>query len=396
METLYTSTEIADLKKQFADNFIYINALKDQPEDTNGSMVAKIDKNPKRVFHFLEYISDCEYVDLDKEAGTIFVDDKVTWNFLFKTEYGYINVYDWKGYSVSISSVNKFGVETSSHLKEKVTLLKDLIEKNIDKIDSFKKTEAKMALEAHPLDNFMNALGSLYMLFNLAKETNKNTGLGYLETLILYVSLLDTMLRYSILLTRINQRMSKTIDADLLDLFYQGGKSYLSERAIFNLAVEEVDFLHHSKQDFFEKAHKLYDERNKAVHRFAITNFQYIEIKEVLEKYIGLESILSDIMMSLEEKQAELGVGFILKENLNLSKEEWEKEMKYIAKTKINPSLITTKIPEREPMFSDKYKGGVNPKLKKVMKKYEKEMSEKFEWKKTDEGKYELKQKKTE
>lgn len=387
------SEKIAALKKQFADNFVYINNLKDEPENTNGSMSVKIEKNPRKVFHFLEFVFDCEYVDLYKAAGTIFLDDKVTWNFLFKTEHGYINVYDWKEYSVSISSVNKFGTEVAPDLKEKIALMKKLVEENIDKIDSFKKSEAKKVLDAHPLDNFMNALGSLHMLFNLAQETNKRTGLGYLETLILYVSLVDTMLRYSILLTRINKRMSKTVDPDLLDLFYQGGKSYLSERAIFNLAVDEVDFLHHSKQDFFEKVNTLYDERNKAVHRFAITNFQYIEIKEVLETHGGLQDVVSDIMKSLEEKQAELGVGFIKKENLSISHEDWEKEMVQIMQTKINPSFINKEMPKREAMFSDKYKGGVNPIWKKAMKKAKKELSDKFEWEKTSEGKYQLKEK---
>ena len=44
-------------------------------------------------------------------------------------------------------------------------------------------------------------------------------------------------------------------------------------------------------------------------------------------------------------------------------------------------------------MFSERYKGGVNPKIKHIFKKYDKEIKGKFEWKEVQDGKFELKQK---
>jgi len=384
--------KIENIKKEIKDNFIYIDKLENCPERSGGSMVEKLNLSPNIVFHFIEFIFECKHVDLDALRGTIFIDDKVTWEFLLKTEFGYLTIHDWKGYNVSIASVGGLGSEINKDLSNKAILLKRIIEENIDKFIDFRKNEAKKGLEERPLDNFMHAFVSLSFLLNLSLESNKK-GTGFMESLILHVSLIDTMLRYCILLTRINQRKSKKIDSDLPELFHQDGKKYLSERAIFDLAQKELDFLHHDKNLFFESVNQLYDERNKAVHRYAITNFQYSEIREILNKHLGLKDILSELIISLEKEQSELGVGFITKDDLNLSDEDLDKEMKQIIETKIDPAIFTKKTPIREAMFSDKYKGGVNPKFKKIFKKFEKEAKETFKFEKVGENKFQLKQK---
>ena len=383
---------ITQIKKEVKDNFIYINNLEDCPTRSGGSMVQKLQLNPKTVFHFLEFIFECKHIDLDALRGTIFIDDKVTWEFLLKTESGYLRVYDWKGYNVSIGSVGGLGNEIDKDLSAKALLLKRIIEENIDRFIEFRKKEAKRNLEEWPLDNFMHAFISLNFLLEISLEANKKGRTGFIESLILYVSLIDTMLRYCILLTRINQRKSKKVDPDLPELFHQDGKKYLSERTIFDLAQKEVDFLIHDRDLFFEKVNSLYDERNKAVHRYAITNFQYSEIKDILQENLELKDILFELVVSLEKEQSELGVGFITKSDLAQSDEDSIEEMKRIIETKIDPSIFTKKTPVREAMFSDKYKSGVNPKLKKVMKKFKKEVGENFKWEKTGDNIFELKQ----
>lgn len=385
-------SQIEKIRKEIKDNFVYIDNLEDCPKRSGGSMVEKLNLNPGMVFHFLEFIFECEHVDLDALRGTLFVDDKVTWEFLLKTEFGYIRIYDWKGYSVSIGSVDGLGNSINENLSKKITLLKKIIEENIDKFIDFRKNEAKRDLEERPLDNFMHAFVSLNFLLEISLEANKKGRTGFIESLILYVSLIDTMLRYCILLTRINQRKSKKVDPDLPELFHQDGKKFLSERAIFDLAQKEVDFLKHNKSLFFETVNSLYDERNKAVHRYAITNFQYSEIKDILQKNLGLKDILFELVVSLEKEQSELGVGFITKSDLALSDEDSIEEMKKIIETKIDPAIFTKKTPVRESMFSGKYKGGINPKVKKVMKKIQNEANEKFKWEKTGDNKFELRQ----
>lgn len=384
--------QIQKVKKLIQKNFVYVNNIEDAPDKLGGSAIDKIDKDPRLVFHFLEFLFDKEYIDLYKQRGIIFVDDKVTWEFLLKTDCGFIRIYDWKGYSVSIGSVS---LDVSDEVKKKVLLIKKLIEENVDQFLEFRKIYSKSILDKQPLDNFMNAWISMEMLLQVSLERGKKENSGLLECLILLVSLIDTMLRYSILLTRINERKTKKVDPDFLELFFQKDDKYLSERKIFNLAEEEVDFGEHNKVEFFKKVNELYDWRNRAVHRYAITNFQYIEIKDIIYEYRNLKEILAEIIIKLERQQVDLGVGFLREDELlPLSKEAMEKMVNRVFEIKIDPTKILKKNPERDVMFSDKYKGGVNPKIKKIVKQFEKELTEKFAFEQVGHNKYKIKSKK--
>lgn len=362
--------KINEIKEIFKSNFVYINDFKKMPQKENWSVIEKIDKNPKMIFHFLEFLSEKKYIDLYKEKGIIFIDDKITWEFLLKTNYGFIRIYDWKGYNVSISTNSS----NNNELKEKVLLIKGIIEDNIDNFLEFRKIFSKNILEQRPLDNFMKAWISMELLFNFSLERYKKEDYGLLEGLILLVSLIDTILRYSILLTRINKRKTKKIDSDFPELFLQKDNHFLSERDIFKIAQEEVSFRGYSKKDFFKRVNELYDCRNKAVHRYAITNFQYIEIKNIINQYKDLKEILYKIVVKLEHKQVELGVGFLKKDELTPKSDKETIEMvENILETKMNPYKIVKKAPERESIFSDKFKNGINPKVEKFLaEKYKK------------------------
>ena len=339
------------LQKEISDNYEYINSLEVAPKMASGIALEKIDLNPKNVFHFLEFIFQKSYVDLYKERGIVFIDNKINWEFLIKTKHGYIKIYDWKGYSISVGS---YGFDPTTEIKSEAVNFKKIIEEGTGRFLDFRKESFKEELDERPLDNFMNALVSLEILLKASLENNKN-GMGFIESLIIFVSLIDTLLRYSILLTRINERKSTRVDSDLPKLFHQEGDDYFSERAIFKMAEKEIDFKKYSKKKFFREANLLYNERNKAVHRYAITNFQYIEIKETLEKYKHLKDILYKIVVKLEREQADLGVGFIQKDELKGFSEEENKQMfEKILEQKINPSIITKKQPKRDAMF-DQY-----------------------------------------
>lgn len=380
-----------EIKNTIQAKFSYVDEVSQMPKTSGGSGIGQINKSPKIVFHFLEYLTGKDYIDLYEKKGIVFMDDKVSWEFIFKTEGGYFRVYDWRGYRVSIGSITS---PIEGKLKENIDLFKKIIEENVDEFLSFKKTESKTILSERPLDNFMNALFSLKMLFQFSQERTKKENFGFLEELILLVSLIDTLLRYSILLTRINTRKSKKIDPDFPDLFVQTGDKYISEREIFKLAEKEVDFTNINKDDFFQRLNELYDWRNRAVHRYAITNLQYIEVKEAINKYKDLEGIILNVVGELEKEQVRLGVGFLKADELEPSTEEEKiKMVDDTIRSKINPYLFVNKTPIREAMFGEKYKGGVNPKIRKIAKKYEKELSEKFHFKKVSENKFELKRK---
>lgn len=212
-------------------------------------------------------------------------------------------------------------------------------------------------------------MGSLFLLYNHSKKINEDGDSSFLESLMLLVSIIDTQLRYLILLTRVNGRKAKKVDPDLPPLFQQRNNDiFISERQVIKLAKEEVNFVAIDKTKLFKRIEKLYDFRNRAVHRFAITSFQYSDIKPIVKDYEDVPHVLGDLIERLEQEQAELGVGFIDKEHVTpLSNEEIETMVKFLTKAKINPEY--GEIPSRTAMFSDEYKDGINPILRSMLDK---------------------------
>jgi hypothetical protein len=363
-------TELESIRDQLRARLAFVESADDLPKPWGGSGIVHIEANPEIVFHFLEFIFEIAYVDIMQEAGFRFLDDKTTWEYFVMTENGFLRIYDWKGYAVSVGSFGPSGEE----LKKDAEYLKLLVEDNINKFDAYRQVEYKEHIDNYPLDNFMSAFIALTVLFRDSMEEIENTH-NYIEVLILLVALLDTQLRYSILLTRINVRKTNKVDPDLPELFQQvEDNKYISERGIYKLAEEEVDFPEYDKQLFFKRINELYNIRNRAVHRFAITNFQYSESKLAVDKYRDLVDVLFEIVKSLEHEQAQLGVGFIKPSDLNLPDHEMRREVGRAIGSKIDTKAVLPRMSERVPMFSDAYPDGYHPSLKETMKEIKKEL----------------------
>lgn len=365
--------ELENIRDQLRDRFAFVESADDLPKPWGGSLIVHIDVNPEIAFHFLEFIFEVAYVDIMQEAGFRFIDDKTSWEYFVMSENGFFRVYDWKGYTVSIGSFGLNDKGTKEGLEKDAEYLKKLIEENIKKFGEYRKVYYKDRISQYPFDNFMDAFMSLTLLFRDSLAEIENTH-DYLEALILLVSLLDTQLRYSILLTRINVRKSKKIDDDFWDLFQQteGGK-FIPERGIYSLAEKEVSFPHYDIELFIKRINELYDIRNRAVHRFAITNFQYSESKIAVEAYRDLVDILFTMIEELEHEQVELGVGFLKQDDFDLPEHKLRKEMIRAVSGKIDPNVLIPRTKERVPMFSDEYPDGYHPALKEVMETLKKE-----------------------
>jgi len=369
--------DLSVIRTRLQERFAFVESTKDLPQPWGGSAILHIDVNPELAFHFLEFIFDIAYVDILQEAGFRFIDDKTTWEYFAMSENGFLRIYDWKGYTVSIGSFGLSEGGTKEGLEKDASYLKKLIEDNIGKFNEYREVYYKNHLDEYPFDNFMDAFMSLTLLFREALDSLDNTH-NYLEALILLVALLDTQLRYSILLTRINIRKTKKIDPDFWDLFQQKeGGTFITERVIYNLAEAEVSFSEYDKTLFFSRINELYDIRNRAVHRFAITNFKYSESKLAVEKYKDLVSILFKIIETLEHEQVRLGVGFLKQEELDLNEDQFRKEMIRAISGKIDSTTLIPRTKEREAMFSDSYPKGYHPSLKAVMKEFEEDIKKK-------------------
>ncbi|HYH16078.1 MAG TPA: hypothetical protein VD794_12690, partial [Flavisolibacter sp.] len=358
--------DLASIRSDLQAKFAYVESRADLPLLSGGSMLEKVFIDPHGVFYFLEFLLDIKYIDVIAESGMRFLDDKTTWEFFLMSENGFLRIYDWKGYSVSVGFVGSGSLaDVSEPLRKDAKHLAKLIEQYSNRFAGFRKAASRAELESDPFGNFIIAFTSLRYLFNLSLLENKSNS-GHLESLILLVSLIDTELRYIILLTRINQRKTKGIDEDLQELYQQtGNQKFITERGIFKIAEQEVDFSIHDKASFFERVNTLYDERNRAVHRYAITSYQYNQSKEAVMKYKNLIDILDEIVEKLEKRQVELKVGFLNPNSFMKSESEMEAIMHKILETKVDPTALYHSAPTRVAIFSDEYTDGIHPAYKK-------------------------------
>lgn len=369
--------ELEAIRKQIRGRFAFVESINDLPENWAGSMLLHVEVNPEIAFHFLEFIFEVAYVDILEVAGFKFLDDKTSWEYFVMSKNGFLRVYDWKNYTVSVGSCGSTASEVNKELGEDAEYLKKLVEDNIGKFDEFRQAYYKNHLDQYPFDNFMDGFMSLTLLFGDSMDELENTR-DYLEALILLVALLDTQLRYSILLTRINLRKTKKIDPDFRELFQQTEDNrFITERGIYKLAQDEVNFPEYDKSLFFRRINELYDIRNRAVHRFAITNFQYNESKVAVEEYKDLIDVLFAIIKDLEHEQVRLGVGFIKPEELVLPEHVLRREMIRAVSGKIDSKVLIPRTKEREAMFSDEYPEGYHPSMKEFMDEMKKELKKK-------------------
>jgi len=375
--TIGSFVELEAIRKKLQKRFAFVKTFDDLPKSLGGSALLHIEVSPKIAFHFLEFIFEVDYVDIMQEAGFRFLDDKTTWEYFLMSENGFLRIYDWKDYTVSVGSFGLSDKGTAKGLEKDAEYLKHLVEGNIEKFDDYRQAHYKKYLDQYPFDNFMNAFVSLGILLNESLEEFE-VNRGYLEALMLLVAMIDTELRYAILLTRINVRKTKKVDPDFRELFQQVDNSYITERGIFKLANREIEFPNYDKENFFKRANELYDIRNRAVHRYAITNFQYSESRDAVKKYLDLKDILYEIIVALEKEQVRLGVGFIKENELGWSsKIEKRQELGRVIASKIDSTMVLPRTSEREPMFSDKYPEGFHPSLKETMKEIKKEFKKK-------------------
>lgn len=146
--------------------------------------------------------------------------------------------------------------------------------------------------------NFINAFGTARLLLQRAQEQ------GFLiEGLVFYASLMDGFCRICLVLQeqidnnndKINEKYIYQIDGDF----------GISERKIYKLAYENRTI----NKEVYDELDSLYKIRNKAIHRFFISEIEYSHLEVVCNRYEKLYNELWQIIYDLESKQIKKGVG---------------------------------------------------------------------------------------
>jgi hypothetical protein len=147
-------------------------------------------------------------------------------------------------------------------------------------------------------ENFLNAFGAARLLL---QEAHNNGSL--LEGLVLYASMVDGFCRIALILKEQLESKGSAINDSYI--YQPSDKDFFSERKIFNLAHSQGIL----DEELNREIARLYDIRNKAIHRFFTSEIEYTHLEHVLGRYEVVYQKLSKIVHELEAEQVRQNVG---------------------------------------------------------------------------------------
>lgn len=149
-----------------------------------------------------------------------------------------------------------------------------------------------------PLENFVRSFAAARQLLYRAYERG-----SLIEAMVLYVSLIDGMLRIALVL-------EKQLAGDQhgkIDSYIQqvpGGVKY-TERAIYNEAHDRNLIDDTLKAEITD----LYEYRNAVIHRFFLTDLKYADLGSLLDRYEMVFNRCAAVVEALEVRQMREGKG---------------------------------------------------------------------------------------
>lgn len=170
-----------------------------------------------------------------------------------------------------------------------------------DAIGSFRLIEEDVrerTLHSYRFEMFLQGIGATNIILHRAIE-NK----GFIEATCILANQIDSLLRIAIVLQKqiVNQNMRIE-----LEWIYQGlHDKKKSEKDIYKKAKE----LGVINEEMVDELYKLYDHRNRVVHRFIISEITLAEVETISYRYYEMRERIKVIVDDLESEQLRLGVG---------------------------------------------------------------------------------------
>gem|GEM_PF-5941226 len=125
--------------------------------------------------------------------------------------------------------------------------------------------------------------------------------------MVLYSSLTDGFCRICLVLKE--QIEKKTGDINETYIYQNDGESNVGERIIYQQCLDKKII----NQKLFDELNRLYDIRNKIIHRFFISEVEYSHLEIVCTRYERVYEELWKITYDLESEQIIKGIGMTIK-----------------------------------------------------------------------------------
>lgn len=180
------------------------------------------------------------------------------------------------------------------------------IKKQIEKVENCLSTLMCLSLDRREFavnyDRFEKFNASLAASFDLKNKAIKNR--SFIELIIIIANQIDAYLRLCIVH---KFQIIENTSLFKLDYLYQGQNDKpLMEKKIYDKA-KEMNILSEEKHI---KLYKLYDLRNKVVHRYIITDIKTMELKKISQDYELLCEDIRLVLADIETEQFKKKVGY--------------------------------------------------------------------------------------
>jgi hypothetical protein len=148
----------------------------------------------------------------------------------------------------------------------------------------------------HPFANFLISFGAARKMLERAQERG-----SFIEGIVVYVSLIDGLLRISLVL---DKQLAGNFTGDIDDYTQQvtGGPKF-TEKMIYTEARRRNLIDDELRDEIID----LYNQRNAVIHRFFLEGMTYTSLEPLLDRYEVVYHRCYDVVNALEERQIARG-----------------------------------------------------------------------------------------
>lgn len=172
------------------------------------------------------------------------------------------------------------------------------VRKALNTIKFIKPQFRNQVIALNRFDLFMASMAATIDLKNRAVRNG-----SFIEYVVLTANYIDALLRLSIILKNQLENRNKAIDINFL--FQCGTERPKMEKNIYNITLSRGIIT----KTLHEELYSLYNERNKVVHRYIITDIRTRDLLDIAKRYYELEEKVGGIVSELEQDQFKQKIG---------------------------------------------------------------------------------------
>ncbi len=148
------------------------------------------------------------------------------------------------------------------------------------------------------IENFLSSFGTAVSLSRRAKKNRH-----FIELVCLNASIIDGLLRLTLVFKNQIESSSDFVDQRLI---YQApNDKKLTERHIYEEALKHRIIT----KELFRRLNKLYDNRNRVIHRYVISDIKHFEVMKIAKDYEILLNEIAERHRKYHNKLKALGIG---------------------------------------------------------------------------------------